>query len=134
MIDPPLDVARRLKRDARQNRLVERHWGDWKLILTFGPHLDAFSAERTAAPLDRLRQLYGRDVQIDPERARELERDLWHLSASWRAARTPTEAELLLLEHLLNALGVPPDKREGYHAFDQRVKHWSWKDEESSGA
>ena len=149
MIDSPADVARKLRREARAKRSATRYWAGWRLELTFGPYELAFGPERgaaaRAAAKEVYEQLYGRPPsaeELDPERSAELQRDLWHLSVSWRGSHPVEEGKRLLAE-LVAALGVPDGKREGEQparvfAPDGRqspqVTHWTWRDPVQSGA
>lgn len=137
MIDLPSDVARRLRRTARDKKLVDRYWAGWKLSLTFGPIADAMSPLDVAMARATASKLLGRPwTEADTKRAAEVERDEWHLSASWRGAYPAADGRRLLGE-LIVALGVPEAKRAGQQPLRVRgadgvaspqVTHWTWKD------
>jgi hypothetical protein len=142
MIDSAADVARRLRRDARRGEAV-RHWAGWRLALTFGPYETAFdparaaAAKRAAAAI--MEEAAGAPVVVTAEMeaaSLESQRDLWHLSASWRGNH-PVEEGRRLLAELVAALGVPAEGREGeqvarVYGADGRtspqVTHWVWRD------
>lgn len=143
MLDSPADVARRLRRDARANRRTTRYWAGWRLELTFGPYelaLDpawAALAKTTAAAV--YEQAHGKPAPTGPEAdaaSLEEQRDLWHLSVSWRGGH-PAESARLLLSDLFVAMGVPEGKRDGYQPVrvltpngpSPQVTHWTWKDQ-----
>ena len=143
MIDSPSDVARRLRRDARANRRATRYWAGWRLELTFGPYELALEpewvalAKTTAAAV--YEQVHGKTAPDGPEAeaaSLEAQRDLWHLSVSWRGGH-PAEPARLLLAELVVAIGVPEGERDGrqvarvYNPHGQpspQVTHWTWKD------
>lgn len=143
LLDSPTDVARRLRRDARANRRTTRYWAGWRLELTFGPYelaLDpawAALAKITAAAV--YEQVHGKAPPTGPEAdaiSLESQRDLWHLSASWRGGH-PADSARLLLADLVVAIGVPEGEREGcqvartYAPHGQpspQVTHWTWRD------
>lgn len=137
MIDPPSDVARRLRRTARDKRLADRYWAGWKLSLTFGPIVAAFGVKQTAMAYRVAAELLGQQVaDVDLVAANAAQRDEWHLSASWRGAYPAADGRRLLGE-LIVALGVPEAKRAGQQPLRVRgadgvaspqVTHWTWKD------
>jgi hypothetical protein len=137
MIDTPADIARRLRRDARNKRLAERYWAGWKLSLTWGPIAEAFEPERTAFARAAASELLGEPwTEAHSAMTAEAERDLWHLSVSWRGTYPVADGKRLLGE-LIVALGVPEDKRAGYQPVrvlgpdgrqSPQVTHWIWMD------
>ena len=59
-----------------------------------------------------------------------MDRDLWHLSASWRGG-TPAEQGRAALAELLVALEVPEKGRAGHQPIRgpwAQVTHWIWRD------
>lgn len=141
MTDSPADVARRLRRDARARKLATRHWAGWRLELTHGPYEDAYAAdpERVAFARREVERVFGEQDPADRVAAREAERDLWHLSASWRGG-APAEEGRRLLAELVVALGVPEELRDGFQVArtygpagaNPQVTHWAWRDKEAS--
>ncbi len=142
MIDSAADVARRLRRDARQ-REASRHWAGWRLALTFGPYETAFEPALAAAAkrtdIEIMEAATGKPYETTPEgeaAALASQRDVWHLSASWRGNHPVEEGKRLLAE-LLAAIGVPEEKREGEQMArtfapggrpSPQVTHWMWRD------
>ena len=108
--------------------------------LAFGPERAAL-ASRTAAEV--YEKLYGEPPPAGSEAdaaSLEAQRDLWHLSVSWRGGHQAGAARILL-EDLIVALGVPEGQREGrqparVYSPDGRqsaqVTHWTWKDPQES--
>jgi len=143
MIDPPADIARRLRRDARNRHLAERYWAGWKLTLTFGPIAEAFEPTRIAWAREAASELLGQPwTETESVMAVEHERNLWHLSVSWRGAYPADDGKRLLGE-LIVAMGVPEDKREGIQpmrvlapsgASSPQVTHWIWREQARWGA
>jgi len=151
MIDPPTDIARRLRRDARARRLASRFWAGWRLELTFGPFEQAVEPERAAAAMTTaaalFEQAYGKPPPADnpafgSAASAEMQRDLWHLSVSWRGTYPAADGKRLLGE-LIVAMGVPEDKREGIQpmrvltpggASSPQVTHWIWREQARWGA
>ena len=137
MIDSPSDIARRLRRDVRSKRLAERYWAGWKLSLTFGPILEALGSERTAYARRTASELLGKPwTEADSAQAAEHERDLWHLSVSWRGTYPAVDGRRLL-DELVVALGVPETERAGQQPLrlmgpggkmSPQVTHWIWRD------
>ena len=131
MIDRPHDVGRRLRSGARANRLAVRYWAGWRLQLTFGPYEEAFDSQS----VQRVRSAIEAVTGASPPDGAEAERDLWHLSVSWRGGH-PAEAARTLLAELVDALGVPASQRDGTQpartyasgAQSPQVTHWIWKD------
>lgn len=142
MIDSPADIARRLRRDARQREAV-RHWAGWRLSLTFGPYETAFEPARAAAAkrmaIEIVEAATGEPYKTTPEAeatALESQRDLWHLSVSWRGNHSVEDGKRLL-DDLLVAIGVPEEKRAGEQFArtfvagnrpSPQVTHWMWRD------
>lgn len=141
MIESVADVARRLRRDARQREAV-RYWAGWRFALTLGHYETAFDPARAAAAkraaTEIMEAVTGEPYETTPEAeaaAIESQRDLWHLSASWRGNH-PVEEGKRLLGELLVALGVPEEKREGEQIArtfvpggrpSPQVTHWMWR-------
>ena len=138
MIDSPADIARRLRRDARNKRLAERYWAGWKLSLTWGPIEEAFNdPARTAFAREAASRLLGEPwTEAHSAMTAEVERELWHLSVSWRGTYPVADGKRLLGE-LIVALGVPEGQREGTQPVrvmrpdgtqSPQVTHWVWRD------
>jgi hypothetical protein len=137
VIDPPSDVARRLRRDAHSKRLAERFWAGWKISLTFGPIAEAFKPERTALARETASRLLGQPwTEADSAKAAERERDQWHLSVSWRGTYPVADGKRAL-DELIVALGVPESDRTGHQpirvqrsdgTMSPQVTHWMWRD------
>jgi hypothetical protein len=143
MIDTPPEVARRMRRDAHRKG-AERFWAGWKLILTFGPYELAFAPE-VVAHARRATEKIAADIghpgkMPTPEESIAAQQDVWHLSVSWRGG-TSVEEGRRLLDELLVALGVPPDRRGGFEFAQQFragrplavVRHWVWHEASSGG-
>jgi len=144
LADPASDVARRLRRDAKKYKHAERYWAGWRLELTFGPYEQAFDQERAAkakaAAAKIFEQFHGKPAPSGPEAdaaSLESQRDLWHLSVSWRGS-FPADDGRLALSELIESLGVPEDQRKGQQFArlyspsgrpSPQVTHWIWKDE-----
>lgn len=140
MIDSPTDIARRLRRDARVKLLVTRYWAGWRLELTFGPYERAFDPVRAAAAAATAAALYEQvhgapAPTVDLATSIAAQKDVWHLSASWRGGE-PVEAGREMLAALIVALGVPADRRDGTQpmrvlapggAQSPQVTHWIWR-------
>lgn len=146
MTDSAVDVARRLRRAGRRDLHATRNWAGWHMEITFGPYEVAWASdpERVRFAKEAARQVWerahGSPPPSDPEteaRALELQRDTWHLSASWRGGY-PAEEGRRLLAQFVAAMGVPDGKRDGYQAArvfgpggaSPQVTHWTWKDNE----
>jgi hypothetical protein len=142
MTEPPTDVARRLRRAAQAHRHTTRYWAGWRLELTFGPYEQAFDPDRAdfarRAAAEAYEQIYGTPPPTGPEAdasSLEAQRDLWHLSVSWRGGH-PAESARPLLAELVAALGVPEAEREGRQPArvfgpggqSPQVTHWTWRD------
>ena len=134
MIDSADDVARKLRRDAQRGEAV-RYWAGWRLALTHGPYEQAFDPERVAMARATVERVFGEAVPTGPE-ALAAQRDLWHLSVSWRGGYPVEEGKQLLAE-LVVAIGVPEGEREGRQfalvvtpggAVSPQVTHWVWRD------
>lgn len=133
-MDEPTDVARRIRRDARANRMAVRYWAGWRLQLTYGPYEEAFEERIVSAARAYLASI-GEPVPAD--RSKDPYRDLWHLSVSWRGG-FPAEQGRRQLADLLAAIGVPEGKRAGEQVArtstrglaNPQVTHWVWKDEQ----
>lgn len=131
--DSALDVARRLRHGARANRLAVRYWAGWRLQLTFGPYDRAFDTQTAEIARSVVEQVAG----APPPDPGEAERDVWHLSVSWRGGH-PAEPAKLLLADLVEAIGVPESDRQGEQVArvyapgglqSPQVTHWTWRDE-----
>ena len=136
MIEPPADVGRRMRARARQYRLAERYWAGWKLTLTFGPYTEALPAANVTHAQALASELLSGYKPADPAALAALERDLWHLSASWRGG-TPAEEGRTALAALLVALEVPEQERAGHQPIRgpwAQVTHWIWRDALKTGA
>lgn len=137
MIDPAADVARRIRRDAQKGEAV-RYWAGWRLALTFGPYDQAFDPARVAMVKETVERTFGEPPPVGPE-ALAAQRDLWHLSVSWRGG-FPVEEGKRLLAELVVAMGVPEDKRGGYefarvmtpNGVSPQVTHWIWREKGAS--
>ena len=113
MIDSAEDIARKLKRGAREaqsaDKTVKRYWAGWRIFLSYG--LENNLAAKAGIPYD--------------------ENNVWHLSVSWNGGY-PVEEARNELKQLVIRLGVPEDKREGFEvakvAGSPQVTHWVWKD------
>lgn len=143
MTDSPTDVARRLRREAAAKHISSRYWAGWRLELTFGPYERAFEPERVAAAFkaaaEAYEQIYGEPPPAGAEAeaaSLEAQRDLWHLSVSWRGGH-PAEPARLLLADLVAAIGVPEGQRDGRQParvydpsgrLSPQVTHWTWGD------
>ena len=141
--EPAADVARRLRRDTLRNRHSTRYWGGWRIEVTHGPYElafdPAFAAEIRATCEQVWRKLHGEPPLVGPESDAAnfaSQRDLWHVSASWRGGE-PVEVGKRLIAELVAALGVPEELREGAQVAQVRgpagpspqVTHWVWRGE-----
>ena len=138
MIESASEVAFRLWRTARAKRLAERYWAGWRLVLTYGPYDEALPARDVAQAKAVVREVFGpeRVAAETTAAAVEAQRDLWHLSASWRGVYPAADGRVAI-DELIVALGVPADKRAGRQparVFDPagrpspQVTHWIWRD------
>jgi hypothetical protein len=119
VIDSPADLARRLRRAGRAKLHATRYWAGWHLELTFGPYELAFAhdPDRLAWAKREAVKVYeqaGLPMPSDAEYTAQLEaqRGDWHLSASWCGGHSAEDGRRLLAE-LIEAMGVPADKRDG---------------------
>lgn len=139
MTPSPEAIAWRLRRDATRDRCASRLWAGFRLELTFGPYELALGparaqwAETQARAM--FRELHGKDPpKVDRVASHAHQRDLFHLSASWRG-RGDREAADRELAALVVALGVPEQERAGVSpvrwVLSDRtelpaVMHWVW--------
>jgi hypothetical protein len=132
------DLARRLRRDAKSKGLGSRYWAGWKLQLTFGPYEKVFDDETKKLADNVVDQVLGPPTNdpVAKQVVKELTKDQWHLSVSWRGG-FPIESGKVRLKLLVVALGVPEDKREGFQVArvttpsgqpSPQVTHWVWKE------
>lgn len=135
----PEQIAWRLRRDATRDRCASRLWAGFRLELTFGPYELALGparaqwAETQARAV--FRELYGKDPPtVDAATSHAHQKDLFHLSASWRGRGDREEAERDLAA-LVVALGVPEKERTGVSPLRwgfangrqaPAVTHWVW--------
>jgi hypothetical protein len=137
MNDAPTDIARRMKRGARQDRIALRYWAGWRLQLTIGPVDGLFGPEADEFARQELVKLFGDEAPRDHEGFTELlaqmDRNKCHLSVSWRGGH-PVEDGKRLLAELVVAFGVPEDQRAGFQTArvyvsnqpSPQVTHWVW--------
>jgi hypothetical protein len=142
MIDSHFDVARRLRHTARINKIANRYWAGWKLSLTFGPYEQAFEPWRAAGAkamaTEIFEQVHGKPAPDDnPSASAALQRNRWHLSASWRGNYPAADGKHSLQE-LIVAIGVPEAERAGIQPIrmmlpdgsaSPQVTHWIWREQ-----
>jgi hypothetical protein len=128
------EIARTLRREARQSGLAQRYWSGWKVLLSFGPYVDAFDEGTLRVAEDVVEQLTGkRPDATDHATTRAVDRGRWHLSASWRGGNDVGDGRARLGE-LVSEIGVPESERAGRQPArvfgatgpSAQVTHWIW--------